>query len=256
MDGSSWTSILQVACGDLGSCRGQGLGPVVVTVHECAHAMPARKQQVDAGSPGPSGRPGDQEEPVVVPCHRLVTSQHAQARQRAGDLIRHATLSPPVLSATPDPRRAASTCVAPVCLYPDPAARIPIALVACQGGGAPRLGLGVPDSIRRTADLESAGSLTPGLNWSRANVLPESGVELPPVQHAHPQQPLTTSYLDSTGKGNPAHQGGLRGSLGVRVPDPGHDLRMACMPCSLGRGWREYVFRIFRRGVGWRRARS
>jgi pimeloyl-ACP methyl ester carboxylesterase len=43
-----------------------------------------------------------------------------------------------------------------------------------------------PDVDQVIADLESAGSLTPGLNWYRANVPPESWVEpplaLPPVQ--------------------------------------------------------------------------
>ena len=43
-----------------------------------------------------------------------------------------------------------------------------------------------PDADQVIADLESAGSLTPGLNWYRANVPPESWIEpplmLPPVQ--------------------------------------------------------------------------
>jgi pimeloyl-ACP methyl ester carboxylesterase len=45
---------------------------------------------------------------------------------------------------------------------------------------------GHPDADQVIADLESAGSLTPGLNWYRANVPPESWIEpplmLPPVQ--------------------------------------------------------------------------
>jgi pimeloyl-ACP methyl ester carboxylesterase len=45
---------------------------------------------------------------------------------------------------------------------------------------------GHPDADQVIADLESTGSLTPGLNWYRANVPPESWVEpplrLPPVQ--------------------------------------------------------------------------
>jgi pimeloyl-ACP methyl ester carboxylesterase len=45
---------------------------------------------------------------------------------------------------------------------------------------------GHPDTDQVIADLESAGSLTPGLNWYRANVPPESWIEpplmLPPVQ--------------------------------------------------------------------------
>ncbi len=36
-----------------------------------------------------------------------------------------------------------------------------------------------PDSEGVIADLEAAGSLTPGLNWYRANVPPESFVALP-----------------------------------------------------------------------------
>jgi len=47
---------------------------------------------------------------------------------------------------------------------------------------------GHPDADQVIADLESAGSLTPGLNWYRANVGPQSWVEpppaLPPVQAA------------------------------------------------------------------------
>jgi len=43
-----------------------------------------------------------------------------------------------------------------------------------------------PDADQVIADLEATGSLTPGLNWYRANVPPESWVEpplkLPPVQ--------------------------------------------------------------------------
>ena len=43
-----------------------------------------------------------------------------------------------------------------------------------------------PDADQVIADLESAGSLTPGLNWYRANVPPESWVgpplQLPPVK--------------------------------------------------------------------------
>ena len=43
-----------------------------------------------------------------------------------------------------------------------------------------------PDADQVIADLEAAGSLTPGLNWYRANVPPESWVAppltLPPVQ--------------------------------------------------------------------------
>ena len=45
---------------------------------------------------------------------------------------------------------------------------------------------GHPDTDQVIADLEATGSLTPGLNWYRANVPPESWVEpapaLPPVQ--------------------------------------------------------------------------
>jgi len=45
---------------------------------------------------------------------------------------------------------------------------------------------GHPDAEQVIADLEAAGSLTPGLNWYRANVPPESWVQpppaLPPVQ--------------------------------------------------------------------------
>jgi pimeloyl-ACP methyl ester carboxylesterase len=45
---------------------------------------------------------------------------------------------------------------------------------------------GHPDTDAVIADLEKAGSLTPGLNWYRANVPPESWVQpppaLPPVQ--------------------------------------------------------------------------
>jgi pimeloyl-ACP methyl ester carboxylesterase len=45
---------------------------------------------------------------------------------------------------------------------------------------------GHPDADRVIADLEATGSLTPGLNWYRANVPPESWVgpplQLPPVQ--------------------------------------------------------------------------
>src|SRR5258708_3938149 len=37
-----------------------------------------------------------------------------------------------------------------------------------------------PDADEVIAELESAGSLTPGLNWYRANVPPESWVEPPP----------------------------------------------------------------------------
>jgi pimeloyl-ACP methyl ester carboxylesterase len=47
---------------------------------------------------------------------------------------------------------------------------------------------GHPDSEQVIAELEATGSLTPGLNWYRANVPPESWVEprlqLPPVQAA------------------------------------------------------------------------
>jgi pimeloyl-ACP methyl ester carboxylesterase len=43
-----------------------------------------------------------------------------------------------------------------------------------------------PDTDQVIADLEANGSLTPGLNWYRANVPPESWVgppiQLPPVQ--------------------------------------------------------------------------
>jgi len=43
-----------------------------------------------------------------------------------------------------------------------------------------------PDTDRVIADMEATGSLTPGLNWYRANLPPESWVEpplvLPPVQ--------------------------------------------------------------------------
>jgi pimeloyl-ACP methyl ester carboxylesterase len=45
---------------------------------------------------------------------------------------------------------------------------------------------GHPDADQVIAELEAAGSLTPGLNWYRANVPPESWVgpplQLPPVQ--------------------------------------------------------------------------
>jgi len=45
---------------------------------------------------------------------------------------------------------------------------------------------GHPDADQVIADLESAGSLTPGLNWYRANIPPESWVgpalQLPPVK--------------------------------------------------------------------------
>ena len=45
---------------------------------------------------------------------------------------------------------------------------------------------GHPDADQVIADLEANGSLTPGLNWYRANVAPESWVgppvRLPPVQ--------------------------------------------------------------------------
>ena len=45
---------------------------------------------------------------------------------------------------------------------------------------------GHPDADQVIADLEANGSLTPGLNWYRANVAPESWVgppvQLPPVQ--------------------------------------------------------------------------
>jgi pimeloyl-ACP methyl ester carboxylesterase len=47
---------------------------------------------------------------------------------------------------------------------------------------------GHPDTEQVIAELEATGSLTPGLNWYRANVPPESWVEpplqLPPVQAA------------------------------------------------------------------------
>ena len=39
---------------------------------------------------------------------------------------------------------------------------------------------GHPDTDAVIADLETAGSLTPGLNWYRANVPPESWVQPPP----------------------------------------------------------------------------
>ena len=45
---------------------------------------------------------------------------------------------------------------------------------------------GHPDADQVIADLEANGSLTPGLNWYRANVPPESWIrppiQLPPVQ--------------------------------------------------------------------------
>jgi len=57
---------------------------------------------------------------------------------------------------------------------------------------------GHPDVDQVIADLESAGSLTPGLNWYRANVPPESWVApplaLPPVQ-------ATTMGVWSSGDG-------------------------------------------------------
>jgi len=57
---------------------------------------------------------------------------------------------------------------------------------------------GHPDADQVIADLESAGSLTPGLNWYRANIPPESWIEpplaLPPVQ-------ASTMGIWSTGDG-------------------------------------------------------
>jgi pimeloyl-ACP methyl ester carboxylesterase len=55
-----------------------------------------------------------------------------------------------------------------------------------------------PDAEQVIADLESAGSLTPGLNWYRANVPPESWAE-PPV--ALPPVQAPTMGIWSTGDG-------------------------------------------------------
>ena len=55
---------------------------------------------------------------------------------------------------------------------------------------------GHPDTDAAIADLEKAGSLTPGLNWYRANVPPESWVQPPPVL---PQVQAPTMGIWSTG---------------------------------------------------------
>ena len=57
---------------------------------------------------------------------------------------------------------------------------------------------GHPDADQVIADLEANGSLTPGLNWYRANVAPESWVG-PPVQLPPVQAP--TMGIWSTGDG-------------------------------------------------------
>ena len=57
---------------------------------------------------------------------------------------------------------------------------------------------GHPDADQVVADLEATGSLTPGLNWYRANVAPESWVG-PPVQLPPVQAP--TMGIWSTGDG-------------------------------------------------------
>jgi len=55
-----------------------------------------------------------------------------------------------------------------------------------------------PDADQVIADLEASGSLTPGLNWYRANLPPESWVE-PPLQFPPVQAP--TMGIWSTGDG-------------------------------------------------------
>ena len=57
---------------------------------------------------------------------------------------------------------------------------------------------GHPDADQVIADLEATGSLTPGLNWYRANVAPESWVG-PPIQLPPVQAP--TMGIWSTGDG-------------------------------------------------------
>jgi len=58
--------------------------------------------------------------------------------------------------------------------------------LSADGWANLRACFGHPDADATTAELEAGGSLTPGLNYYRANVPPElflqSGLELPPVQ--------------------------------------------------------------------------